>query len=135
MRKLKSCLVTSISIIALALLAFAAPQAYAEDLDAVSGVPQTIAEIATAEAPLQTTDEAERIVSGFSAIELAVDDAGTPSAVYHLVDAIKVEITQSVTIALAGEAVDEDVTGSIPELAATEPEFVVEAQTTKSDEN
>jgi hypothetical protein len=47
------------------------------------------------------------------------------------VDAIKVEITQSVTIAFAGEVVDEheEVTGSIsePAVAAVEPVLVIES--------
>jgi len=145
MSKLKSRLVKSLSALSLALLAFsfafAASAAYADDLEGFTSPSQTTADAGAAIAEgiavlcrsygngaetcvtaivnLQSTVDVDLPASAVSTIEQpAADDVGLSPAL-HSVDAIKVEITQSVTIAVAGEVVDEheEVTGSVSEPA------------------
>jgi hypothetical protein len=160
MSKLKSRLVNSVSAAAVALFAlsfaFAASQARSDNLDAVTAPPQTIAANAGSDTAAAlvvacdldgtqkctsdkleiSTDEMERIMSGVSPIELAAVDDESPPPGLHSAAAIILEITQSVTIAAAGDAVDEheDVTGSItkPATETAEP-VVVEASLPNDD--
>jgi len=153
MSKLKSRLVKSLSALSLALLAlsvaFASSQAYADDQEGFTSPSQTIADAGTAVAEgiavlchsycngaeacvtaivnLQSTVDVDLPTSAVSAIgQPAADDAGLPPAL-HSVDAIKVEITKSVTIAVAGEVVDEheEITGSISAAADDDSEVNV----------
>ena len=146
MSKLKIRLVKSVGAVTLALLAvsfaFAASHAYADDVE-VGTLPSrltadtdpVIAEdiavlchsygnaaetCVTGWIKFQSTAEIDSPASEPAEYEPAVD-AGPPPGI-HSVDAIKVEITQSVTIALAGEAADdkEDYTGSLREQPAPE---------------
>src|ERR1700692_2399169 len=136
MSKLKSRFVNSLSIIAVALCAlsftFSGSRAYAEDLENSSLVQfmflDTDGEVAewwicsnggqtcinTHQADLQAALSRDGSARGGRGIESLPPDEGSPPGI-HSVDAIKVEITQSVTIAVAGEVVDEheEVTGSI----------------------
>jgi hypothetical protein len=158
MSKLKSLLVNSVSALSLALLAlsfaFASSPAYADDLEGFMSPSQTIADAGmavaegiavlchsygngaetcvTATVNLQFTLDVDLPTSAANAIgQPAADDAAPPPPL-RSVDAIKVEITQSVTIAVAGEVVDEheEITGSIsePAVSAVEPVLVIEAQ-------
>jgi hypothetical protein len=153
MSKLKSLLVNSVSIVAVALcalsFAFAGARAYAENLENSSQVESmfldTDGEVAewwvcsnggqtcinTHQADLQAALGRDGSARVADEIKSPPPDEASPPGI-HSVDAIKVEITQSVTIAAAGEVVDEheEVTGSISERAATavEPVLVIEAQ-------
>jgi hypothetical protein len=146
MSKLQSLLISSCSAIGLALLAFlfafGAPQVYAEDLEAVSPPAQTKVSDVSAEVPdglgvlchyygdgaetcvmmnVQSAADLDLSTSAVSEIEPLATDVGSPLAI-HSVDAIRVEITQTVTIAIAGETVDEPTsTGSISEAPDAEP--------------
>jgi len=149
MNKLKSRLVNSVSAVAFALLAFsfalAASPAYADELEGVAPPSQTIAAKANAEVAKgdgvlchSYADGAETCVTAVVNLQSAVEvdlptseanenEPPATDAISHtgvrFFDAIKVEITQSVTIAFAGEATDdrEEYTGSIPERSAPEP--------------
>jgi len=81
------------------------------------------------------TAEADQSSSAVSAIEPSVTEA-SPAPAVQSVDAIIVEVTQTVTIVVPGEdAADSEepaVTGSILEPAATEPAPVVEAAATEA---
>jgi hypothetical protein len=147
MSKLKIRLVKSVGAVTLALLAvsfaFAASHAYADDVEGgtlpsralTADTDPVIAEgiavlchsygnaaetCVTGGIEFQSTAEIDSPASEPAQYEPAVNAGPAPGI--HSVDAIMVEITQSVTIALAGEAADdkEDYTGSLPEQPAPE---------------
>jgi hypothetical protein len=146
MSKLKSRLVNSVSIVAVALcalsFAFAGSRAYAEDLENSSQVESmfldTDGEVAgwwicsnggqtcinTHQADLQAALNRDGSARVAGEIESPTPDEGSPPGA-RSVDAIKVEITQSVTIAAAGEVADEEITASMP-MPATAPVLVVD---------
>jgi hypothetical protein len=160
MSKLKSRLISSSSAIALALFAlsfaFDASQVYAEDLETTStlspaAILDTGPEIVegwicqTYNSVVRTCIRAVRAANDQSTAEVdyspsiiagSETDAGAPPAI-HSVDAIKVEITQTVTIAIAGEALEDKgeptITGSISEPAAESP-VVLEAKAATPDD-
>jgi hypothetical protein len=161
MSKLKSRLISSSSAIAFALLAlsfaFDASQAYAEDLGTTSTLTQaavldTGPEIAegwichTYSSGVRTCIPAAQAANDQSTAEVdyshsiigeSETNAGAPPAI-HSVDAIKVEITQTVTIAVAGETVEDkgepSTTGSISEPAAESPLILEAKAATPEDE-
>jgi hypothetical protein len=160
MSKLKSRLINSSSAIAFALLAFSfafnTSQVYAEDFETASPLaqaavldtgPKIVGEwichtynsvvrtcIHAGQAAI-VQSPAEADYSPSIAAESETDAGAPPSN--RSVDAIKVEITQSVTIAIAGEAVEDKVaptnTGSISEPAIGSPQ-ILEAKAATLDE-
>jgi hypothetical protein len=90
----------------------------------------SVAEAGVAEAQPAEVDQPSSIVSE---TELSSTDELSPAI--RSVDAIVVEVTQTVTIAVPGQDVEdnEDHTGSIRDASATEPIEVLEEQTTELD--
>jgi hypothetical protein len=89
-----------------------------------------VAEAGVAEAQPAEVDQPSSLVSE---TELSSTDELSPAI--RSVDAIVVEVTQTVTIAVPGQDVEdnEDHTGSIRDASATEPIEVLEEQTTELD--
>ena len=89
-----------------------------------------VAEASVAEAQPAEVDQPSSLVSE---TELSSTDELSPAI--RSVDAIVVEVTQTVTIAVPGQDVEdnEDHTGSIRDASATEPIDVLEEQTTELD--
>jgi hypothetical protein len=89
-----------------------------------------VAEASVAEAQPAEVDQPSSLVSE---TELSSTDELSPAI--RSVDAIVVEVTQTVTIAVPGQDVEdnEDHTGSIRDASATEPIEVLEEQTTELD--
>jgi hypothetical protein len=90
----------------------------------------SVAEAGVAEAQPAEVDQPSSLVSGS---EPSSTDELSPAI--RSVDAIVVEVTQTVTIAVPGQDVEdnEDHTGSIRDASATEPIEVLEEQTTELD--
>ena len=90
----------------------------------------SVAEAGVAEAQPAEVDQPSSLVSE---TELSSTDELSPAI--RSVDAIVVEVTQTVTIAVPGQDVEdnEDHTGSIRDASATEPIEVLEEQTTELD--
>jgi hypothetical protein len=90
----------------------------------------SVAEAGVAEAQPAEVDQPSSLVSE---TELSSTDELSPA--FRSVDAIVVEVTQTVTIAVPGQDVEdnEDHTGSIGDASATEPIEVLEEQTTELD--
>ena len=89
-----------------------------------------VAEAGVAEAQPAELDQPSSLVSE---TELSSTDELSPAI--RSVDAIVVEVTQTVTIAVPGQDVEdnEDHTGSLGDASATEPIEVLEEQTTELD--
>jgi hypothetical protein len=89
-----------------------------------------VTEASVAEAQPAEVDQPSSLVSE---TELSSTDELSPAI--RSVDAIVVEVTQTVTIAVPGQDVEdnEDHTGSIRDASATEPIEVLEEQTTELD--
>ena len=78
--------------------------------------------------------DAELGPSSLATSEIEVVEAA-PTPTIRFVDAIKVDVTQTVTIAIAGEDVaDNEVTGSISERPSAESSTVLDAQVTALDD-
>jgi hypothetical protein len=98
-----------------------------------AGVVQTgVADASVAEAGVAEAQPAE-VDHLLSETELSSTDELSPAI--RSVDAIVVEVTQTVTIAVPGQDVEdnEDHTGSIRDASATDPIEVLEEQTTELD--